>query len=297
MNELPITNFTGSRDILNAMYYLAGEIPGMSLMEIGTSVMGYPILAAGLGAGARRVVYTAAHHANEWLTGLVLLRFLQEMAYREDWRHILQSANMSFIPLVNPDGVDLVTGALNSGSYYNGAAEISRNYPNIPFPNGWKANIRGIDLNLQYPALWERARELKFAAGFTGPAPRDFVGDYPLQAQESAYLAQFTEDFSPGALVALHSQGEVIYYMFNGHAPEGTFPLAAQMAEVSGYELASTPTFSDSAGYKDWFIDRFDRPGFTIEMGLGENPLPISDFDSIYAAVAPMLLLCATGPV
>ena len=46
---------------------------------------------------------------------------------------------------------------------------------------------------------------------------------------------------------------------------------------------------SSNAGYKDWFIQAFDRPGFTIEAGRGKNPLPISDFDTLYKENLPIL--------
>ena len=39
---------------------------------------------------------------------------------------------------------------------------------------------------------------------------------------------------------------------------------------------------SGYAGYKDWFILQFDLPGYTIEVGKGTNPLPLSQFDEIY---------------
>ncbi len=29
-------------------------------------------------------------------------------------------------------------------------------------------------------------------------------------------------------------------------------------------------------GYKDWFIQDFNRPGYTLELGEGQNPLPMS---------------------
>ncbi len=82
-------------------------------------------------------------------------------------------------PLVNPDGVDLVNGVLEEGASLEEAESIAADYPKIPFPNGWKANIEGIDLNLQFPAGWENARNIKFAMGFTTPAPRDYVGEAP----------------------------------------------------------------------------------------------------------------------
>ena len=67
------------------------------------------------------------------------------------------------------------------------------------------------------------------------------------------------------------------------------------MAAVSGYALADTPYASGFAGYKDWFLSAFRRPGYTVEVGLGENPLPISQFDTIYHAVEGLLLTAAAG--
>ena len=44
-----------------------------------------------------------------------------------------------------------------------------------------------------------------------------------------------------------------------------------------------------NGGLKDWYIERFGRPGFTVEIGLGENPLPIGDFEAIYEKLKPAL--------
>ena len=53
-------------------------------------------------------------------------------------------------------------------------------------------------------------------------------------------------------------------------------------SEISGYKVDDVPYNSSFAGYRDWFIYYYRQPGFTIEVGLGENPLPISQFDKIY---------------
>ena len=63
---------------------------------------------------------------------------------------------------------------------------------------------------------------------------------------------------------------------------------------MSGYDLGETTGITSYAGYKDWFIEKFRRPGYTIEVGLGENPLPISQFNKIYSDNIKVLLEGAT---
>lgn len=301
-NGLP--NLPYSDSIYAEMNRLAGKYPFVYLSEFGRSVMGRPLLYICVGNGSRRVFFSASHHANEWLTTLVLLKFMNELFEAAsnngrigDYyaRDLLNNNTLCFAPLVNPDGVDLVLGRISSGNYYETARRIAGNYPSIPFPSGWKANIEGTDLNLQYPANWEKAREIKFAQGFTSPAPRDYVGSAPLSAPESRALAEFTRSLSPNVILALHSQGEVIYWKFENFDPPGARELGMRLSEASGYALSETPPVSDNAGYKDWFIQEFNRPGFTIEMGLGENPLPLEQFNSIYADMGPLLTAAAAG--
>lgn len=282
---------------------LAARYPFITLGELGRSVMGKPLYTLQLGTGQNRVFYSAAHHANEWITTPVLLRFCEELSaawarngdiFGEPARALLAQSTLCIAPAIDPDGVDLVTGDLVSGSYYDRAADIAMGYPDIPFPSGWKANIEGTDLNLQYPAEWEQAREVKFAQGFTGPAPRDFVGTAPLSAPESRAVYEFTLGFDPSLILAYHTQGETIFWKFLDYEPEGSRAIADAMGEVSGYFVEETPYASGFAGYKDWFIQNYNRPGYTIEAGRGVNPLPISDFEEIYADNIGIMVLGMT---
>ncbi len=271
---------------LNARYPFTGA------GEIGKSVMGKPLWYLSFGNGENKVFYNASHHANEWITTPVVLKFFEDLCkayvsggniFDQSAAEIFSYASIYIAPAVNPDGIDLVTGELTEGEYYRNAVRISNNYPAIPFPEGWKANIRGIDLNLQYPAEWETARRNKFALGFVSPAPSDYVGTAPLVAPESRAMYDFTLALSPRLTLSYHTQGRVIYWKFLDYEPENSRAIADTFALVSGYEVEETPYASGFAGYKDWFIQDFNRPGYTIEAGLGRNPLPISDFGRIYA--------------
>ncbi len=281
-----------SRLVAYCVRGIAARYPFVRLGRIGRSVMGRPLWYLALGEGEERVLYNAAHHANEWITIPVLLKFAEQFArayaengkiFGQSARELYRAASVYIVPCVDPDGVDLVTGELTGGEYYDGALRIARDYPDVPFPSGWKANILGTDLNLQYPAGWEQARENKFARGVVSPAPADYVGVSPLSAPESRAMYDFTLALSPRLTLSYHTQGGVIYWRYLDLAPSGALGLADTFAAVSGYSVEDTPYASGFAGYKDWFISHFDRPGFTIEAGRGVNPLPIGDFDTIYA--------------
>lgn len=281
---------------------LAARYPALRRGSVGRSALGRPLWSLRMGQGANRVLYNAEHHANEWITTPLLLYFAEELgrAAAEGGSllgtpaaEILDYATIVLIPAVNPDGMDLVTGELSTGRAYEEAKQIAARYPRFPFPAGWKANIRGIDLNLQYPALWERARENKYALGIVSPAPGDFVGSAPLEAPESRAMVNYTREFDPALTLSLHTQGEVIYWKFLDVEVPGAEEIAALFSDLSGYAAEETPYASGFAGYKDWFIQQYRRPGFTLELGRGENPLPISDFDGIYERVRGILTLGA----
>ena len=140
----------------------------------------------------------------------------------------------------------------------------------------------GVDLNLQFPAGWEQARQIKYSQGFTSPAPRDFVGYGPLTEPEALAIYNFTLEHNFRLVITFHTQGEVIFWQFQDYTPPESLFIGQQFSNVSGYALEETPFNSSFAGYKDWFIQDFRKPGYTIEAGFGENPLPISQFDEIY---------------
>ena len=218
----------------------ASSGPNGSAGTYGRSVAGAALRFFALGRGRRRLLLTAAHHANEWITAPLLLRFAGELAAGV-WPGALDGTRVFFAPLVNPDGARLVTGELASGPLFENARRIAEKYPDIPFPDGWKANLRGVDLNLQYPAGWEEAKKIKFAAGWTGPAPRDYVGAAPLCAPEARALYRLTRRISPELVIALHTQGEVIYWKYLDLEPPGAEACGRAMADASGYALEDTP--------------------------------------------------------
>lgn len=270
---------------------LVVRYPFLRIGSVGKSVMGKEIYSLRIGTGEKQIFYNAAFHANEWITTPVLLKFAEEYshAYSTGGRinefsafALYNMTSLFIVPMVNPDGVDLVTGVTQDKSFYSRAQLYARNYPSVPFPSGWKANINGVDLNLQFPAGWENAKQIKFEQGYTSPAPRDFVGPSPLSEPESRAIYEFTLNHDFALILAYHTQGRIIYWKYLNYLPPLSYEIAVLMGKASGYTVEETPSESGYAGYKDWFIKQYNRPGYTIECGLGQNPLPVSQFDEIY---------------
>ena len=144
---------------------LIQSYPFLNMQTVGNSVLGKPIYVVKLGNGPKSVFYSASIHANEWITSVVLMKFIEDYAeayvnndtlYNRSVRNLFNTCSIFIMPMVNPDGVDLVTSSISSSSpYFKNALAISKQFSNIPFPSGWKANIRGVDLNLQFPARME----------------------------------------------------------------------------------------------------------------------------------------------
>ncbi len=290
----------------NVISGLKARYPFISTETIGLSVMNKKIEAITIGNGKNQIFINSGFHANEWLNIPCVLKFaedyLKAVATENkitdiSAQQLFDNTALHLVPLVNPDGTDLVTGAVQSGEYYAQARIISADFPSLSFPSAWKANINGVDLNLQFPANWEKAREIKFAQGFTKPSPIEYVGSAPLSEPESKLIYEYTKNNDFKIILAYHSQGNIIYWKYLDYLPPESERIGQKLSKASDYPLELTPPESSYAGYKDWFIQDYNRPGYTIETGKGTNPLPISQFNDIYNANKPLIVKALTETI
>lgn len=106
-------------------------------------------------------------------------------------------------------------------------------------------------------------------------------------------MYNFTLSHNFSLIIAYHTQGKEIYWQFQDYATQKAKQIGEEFAKVSGYRLADVPYTSSFAGYKDWFLQQYRKPGYTIEAGIGINPLPISQFNEIYNNNIGILVLGA----
>ena len=276
---------------------LCTKFPFIKRASIGKSCSGKEITALKIGSSSQYCLITAAFHGSERITSTILLMFIEELCNAISKNTYMCGLKMPtalsgrgviFVPCVNPDGCDI---ALLGKKACGALAENHSRLCKHDFEH-WNANFRGVDINHNFNADWEKLRELERNNGIYGPSPRQFGGFSPESEPETQALTKLCRTANIRQVIALHTQGEVIYWSYGEKTPKRSLKMAEIMSTASGYALDIPTGLANGGGFKDWFINEFSKPGFTIEMGIGKNPLPYTDAEKIYIKAREMLTLC-----
>ncbi len=279
-------------------YELKNKYPFLVCHALGKSTCDRDITAYSLGNYKNIVLFAGGFHAQEWLTSLVLLRFLEKLCESLQQKKKLSGVDISaslfskgitIVPAVNPDGIEIALhGAKSAGAFEGLVCDVSR-----CDLSDWNANARGVDINHNFDAGWQTLREMESAEGILGPSPRRYGGHAPHCEAETKALVRFCERNSIDHAFAIHSQGEEIYWSYGDNTPENSLTMANIFSVCSGYELVKNEGLASHGGFKDWFIECFGKSAFTIEIGKGKNPLPAEQLDEIYEKIEEMLVVGA----
>ena len=227
---------------------------------IGKSAEGRDLFALLVGTHTRPVgIATYAMHAREWVTAYLAMQHV---------RRGLVTGAVWVVPLVNPDGALLVQEGAEAVRgeererlcVMNGGTDFSL----------WKANARGVDLNVNWDAKWGTG-----AQNVRQPAPANYIGSVPCSEPETRALRDFTLQVRPDFTLSYHTKGEVVYWHF--HQPplraRRDRRLAQVVSRVTGYPLAEAR--GSAGGYKDWCVEKLKIPAFTVEAGRDDLSHPL----------------------
>ncbi|WP_223592225.1 M14 family zinc carboxypeptidase [Neobacillus bataviensis] len=264
------------------------NFPGFIKTQIiGKSVDGRNIYAIKLGKGDKEIFLNGSHHAREHMTTNVLMEMLDQYASSYSANRNFNSYNVKallnkvsiwFVPMVNPDGVMLVQEGRFTAKNPSYVLQLNGNKTDF---SSWKANIRGVDLNRQYPADWANI------AGNTGkPSPENFKGYQPLSEPEVQAVYNFTKAHQFKVAVAYHSSGRILYWNFHQAKAEydRDYKIAVKYSNLTGYSLVFPGPNPSGGGFTDWFIQDMKMPGFTPEISTHtfSKPVPLANFDTIW---------------
>lgn len=286
------------KNMVDCIKAICEKTAAVSSFTIGKSCMGKEIKALQIGTGSEIALFAAAFHGSEHITTNIALFFAEELGCALglnrsmagiNIKRALKDRSVIIVPRVNPDGCEIsIKGAAACGE----RADEIRKLCSGDFSH-WNANYRGVDINHNFNADWQQLRDLEQKSGILGPAPTRFGGYSPESEPETVALTTLCRNENIRHAVALHSQGEVIYWDYRGLEGENSKKMAQILASSSGYALDVPTGLASGGGFKDWFIKERCAPGFTVEVGLGKNPLPIESAAKIYADVREMLTLAA----
>lgn len=241
------------------------------------------------------VLYVGGFHSQESLTVLLLYKFIEDLcsifnSEENKYKNILKQKSFIIIPCINIDGQDLVANGFKSaGNLENFIRKISNNDL-----SNWNANLNGVDINHNFDAGFSELKKLEIQQKITEPSPRQYGGAYAFSEPESIILRNICDNYPISRVIAFHSQGEEIYYKYGDNTPDESLILAEKFSESCKYKVCHPEGMASHGGFKDWFIEKKQKAGFTFEIGKGKNPLPISDFEKIYANLFETLILGIT---
>ena len=149
--------------------------------EIGKTLFGRTMYAVKVGEGAPVGLVQCAMHGREFITARLAI---------EQYRIGVSRGSCWFVPLVNPDGALLSeVGLLSAPTEMRGSLTDINGGEDFSL---WKANGRGVDLNVNFPAKWGQGVKNTRRAG-----AENYIGKKPFSEPETRALKRFTQKIKP----------------------------------------------------------------------------------------------------
>ena len=281
-----------------------------SYRSFGKSVAGRELYVGILGNpnAKKQVLVSAGLHGREYLTPLLVMKQLEFYLTYYDVGHydgipyatLFDEVCFYVIPMNNPDGIMLSQEGISSltdpdlrktveSIYYSDLSAGLTSQTNInKYLQYWKANARGVDLNRNFDALWEKYYN------YSLPSFAQYKGPSAASEPETQATAALTESLSnPAAVLCIHSQGEVIYWNCGQESSlaDATLKFVEALSDRTGYEIITER--NNDASFSDWCALKKDLIAVTLETGLGFCPLDLDKFEPMWKDNFDLLPLTA----
>ncbi len=272
---------------------LAKRYSFIGVNSAGKSLLGKELYYLKIGNGRKKIFYNGSHHGDDWITSLLLLKFIENFsyAYSENKRigayninKIFNTCTIYILPMINPDGVDLVINGLKEEHPYYEQL-IKYNNGSLDF-SGWSSNARGVDISRNYDANWHKWKASEAREGVFGPKFRWYSGEFPESEPETKAVVNLILKENFDIVISYHCNGKQIYYGHDDYNYEYKH-IAVKMSKLSGYKLIDKEVNYEYSSLKYWFIKEFNKPSFRIKVGKSND---ILSFEEAYKENIRVLL-------
>ncbi|QIG39074.1 zinc carboxypeptidase [Microbacterium sp. 4R-513] len=216
-------------------------------------------------------VYVAAQHAREWITPEMVRRLLDYYlsSYGKDPRvtKIIDSTELWFVPVANPDGYDF--------TFQEGNRLWRKNLRDND-GDGQITGVDGVDLNRNSATRWGYDNE----GSSPNPASDTYRGPSPGSEPETQALDHLFADVTPQFMINYHSAAELLLYGIGWQVatPSPDDVIYEAMAgddatpAVPGYDPDLSAELYTTNGDLDTHMqEKYGTLGFTPEMSTCED--------------------------
>lgn len=241
---------------------LAETYPALISTEvIGHSVKGSPIPLIKLGRGEKKALIGAGIHAREYLTIAFTMRCVEEYAeayYSKTGKYgnydmvkMLDEYTLYIVPMINPDGLDIVT---------NGKKTL---YDKSKKDENYKRNANGVNLNRNFPFEWDKVTDS------SGTKYENYKGKSAGSEPETQAMMTLCANNDFEWMYSMHLYGNNVYWRDskNGVIP-GDEALVNKLNKVCKFIISPSTTDPNGygGGFENWFRQTYKRPGFCVEL-------------------------------
>ena len=253
------------------------------ISRIGYSVEGRELLLIELGGGDTRIFVCGTHHAREYISATYLMYAVDQYAYARaagglwegyDMGALLDSVQFCIVPMINPDGVNLVQNGLAATADPGYVGSLSLPVDQYGYAS-WKANVDGVDLNRNYDYGWTNEKAAEYPRGYA-----NFGGDEPLSEPETRAVSEYILSGNFEAFLSFHTQGQVFYYAGDDEKPAG---LDRLVRNATGFSRTSDR--GDPGGsFMEFAHGNLGKTVMTVELCnyVGPYPYPDASFDNVW---------------
>ena len=195
---------------------------------------------------------------------------------------MLEGAVIHFVPLVNPDGYDLVLDGLGSVRTFMGKEALAgvNDTDYVKF----KANLAGVDINRNYPleyfdpstGRWVRNISKNTNALYSSvPRGSYYPGPISGSEPETRAIMRYILKYDFRNYISYHSRGNAIIASTDWFGEEYTLrqsKLAAIASDVTGYDILMSYDENGSGYFSDFAAAQTLKPTVTVETTTAELP-------------------------
>lgn len=258
---------------------LEKQYPGLIDMSYyGKTVSQRKIPLVKLGKGKKKILIVGTVHAREYVTTSHIMKSIDYYAqcYAKDkkiegadTRKVLDKVTFYFVPMLNIDGAEIVSHKIKSKYKKKAQKAVGKKTYKVT-QNMWKANLRGADLNRNFPYAWKRRTNSPKKASYMM-----YKGKKAASEPETKAMIKLCKNNKFSHLFTMHTRGQIVYWRDNGNgAVPGDSKLAKKVRSINGYRLMPSTKNANGygGGFENWFRHEYNRPALCIELTSVNQP-------------------------